>query len=363
MGYFESLNYTLSNEDTRIEYDLLPKNAENVFSIAGSGARVLPLLARHPKNLSIIDMSQEQLYLNELRIAAARQLSYDEFLFFMGYRGGLPDGSDQGDDRRELFARLELDEPCQRFWSERAESWRPRGFILLGRWESHFQKLGHLFRNVLRMDTRPIFAAHSLEEQNQLFKQHWKPLVFKGFLRLTANEFVFNRFLYKGHFAGSSDRRTESQPPYAFIESEFTRLFTTTLIRKNYFLQILFLGGILFEEGLPLEAHASTIAAIKKAKTKINYLRGDLTTLLRDKPYDFISLSDTISYLPEQAANQILQSLHAETPSGARMVIRSFLRAPTAIDTAGWTRMEDEIRKAEARDGTGVYRFHIFQKS
>ncbi|MCM2281509.1 MAG: BtaA family protein, partial [Bdellovibrionaceae bacterium] len=99
MHYFDDLNYTLSNEDTRIEHGLLKKGADHVFSIAGSGARVLPLIAKHPKNLNVIDMSQEQLYLNELRLAAAQELTYEEFLFFIGYRGGLAEGDPQGDDR------------------------------------------------------------------------------------------------------------------------------------------------------------------------------------------------------------------------------------------------------------------------
>lgn len=362
MHYFEDLNYTLSNEDTRVEANLLSKKSGRVFSIAGSGARVLPLIAKNPKEIDIVDMSQEQLYLNELRIAAARELTYDEFLFFFGYRGGLPNGDPQGDDRLSLFSRLELSDPCKQFWGERAEHWTPRGFILLGRWEGHFQKLGFLFRSVLRMDVRPIFEAHSLDQQLELFRTHWKPLVFKAFLRLVANEYVFNRFLYKGHFAGSSERRTESRPPYKFIDDEFTRLFTTTLVRKNYFLQILFLGGIFYEEGLPLEAQASTIEALKKSKTKVNYLRGDLTVLLGNEAYDFISLSDTISYLPETAASNILQSLHKDTTAGSRVIIRSFLRAPTAVNTTGWKELTEEARKAEATDGTGVYQFHIYEK-
>ena len=40
MNYFESLNYTLANEDTRVEYLLLKEKANNVFCIGGSGSRV-----------------------------------------------------------------------------------------------------------------------------------------------------------------------------------------------------------------------------------------------------------------------------------------------------------------------------------
>ncbi|MBN8541485.1 MAG: DUF3419 family protein [Deltaproteobacteria bacterium] len=362
--YFQSLNYTLSNEDTRIEWKLLKDDLESVFCIGGSGARVLPLLAKNPRNLDVIDLSLEQLALVELRVAAAKHLSRDEFLFLLGYRGGIPGNSISGDDRLEVFISLKpfLSEKTFRFWLDRKNAWTPRGFVLLGRWEGHFQKMGRVFREVLRIDTRPIFEAHSLQEQAKLFKRHFKPLVFKAFVRIAASEFVFNRFLYKGHFSGQADRRTESRAPSVFIEEEFTRLFTRTLIRKNYFLQILFLGGIYYEEGLPLEAREDILESIEKAETKVNYRQDNLLNAIKLTPYDFVSLSDTISYIPEAEAIALLNNLPSQTRSGSRVVIRSFLRRPPEIASGGWEKLRAEEEWARDLDTTGVYEFDIFEK-
>lgn len=362
--YFKSLNYTLSNEDTRIEWKLLEENVKSVFCIGGSGARVLPLIAKNPGVLDVVDLSIEQLALVELRITAAKILSRDEFLFLLGYRGGIPGNSVTGDDRLEVFMMLKdyLSDATYRFWMDRKNAWIPRGFILLGRWEGHFQKMGRVFRDVLRIDTRPIFEAHSLEEQAKLFKRHFKPLVFKAFVRIAASEFVFNRFLYKGHFSGQSDRRTEARAPAVFIEEEFTRLFTRTLIRKNYFLQILFLGGIFYEEGLPLEAREDILLAVKKSKTKVAYRQDNLLNVLKANSYDFISLSDTISYIPETEAKSLLANLPQTMAKGSRVVIRSFLRRPTEILSHGWDRLKSEEEWARELDTTGVYEFDIFEK-
>lgn len=362
--YFQSLNYTLSNEDTRIELKLLKDDVDSVFCIGGSGARVLPLLAKNPKILDVVDLSFEQLALVELRIAAAKNLNRDEFLFLLGYRGGIPGNSVAGDDRFEVFMALKpfLSEKTFRFWMDRKNAWTPRGFILLGRWEGHFQKMGRVFREVLRIDTRPIFEAHSLEEQTKLFKKYFKPLVFKAFVRIAASEFVFNRFLYKGHFSGQADRRTETRAPSAFIEEEFTRLFTRTLIRKNYFLQILFLGGIYYEEGLPVEAREDVLNLVRKSKTKVNYRLDNLLNVLKETPYDFVSLSDTISYLPESEAKELLSGLPDTTRTGSRIVVRSFLRRPPEIASFGWERLKAEEEWAQDLDTTGVYEFDIFEK-
>lgn len=360
--YFSDLNYTLSNEDTRIEFDLLPEAAERVFSIAGSGARCLPLIAKNPKYLDVIDMSVSQLYLCELRLQAMTTLSYEEYLFFMGYRGALQQGSDEGDDRLSLFKKLTLSTAATNYWNERVSGWRDRGFILLGRWESHFQKLGYLFREVLQCDFSKVFEAQSLQEQIELYEKHWPKLRWNSFIKVAASEFVFNKFLYKGHFSGKADHRTEQRPPSQFIMEEFERIFKTQLVRKNYFMQILFLGRIAYEEGLPLEAHEHVVAAVKQSKTQIKYLHGNLLEHLPQHAYDFISLSDTISYLDANDANQILHKLAPDTKSGSQMVIRSFMRAPTAIATEGWNELREKNSWAQNKDGTGVYQFHIFSK-
>lgn len=361
--YFSDLNYTLANEDTRIEFELLKENSDRVFSIAGSGGRCLPLIAKNPKHLDVIDMSVSQLYLCELRLQAMKTLTYEEYLFLLGYRGALPTGDDSGDDRVALFNKLKLSAEATAYWTERTEGWRPRGFILLGRWESHFQKLGYLFRDVLQCDFTKIFEAQSLEEQQELYKKHWPTIRWNSFIRVAASEFVFNKFLYKGHFSGKSEHKTEQRGPSQFIMEEFERIFRTQLVRKNYFMQILFLGRIAFEEGLPLEAQRHIFEAVKASKTEVRYLHGNLLEHLPQFPYDFISLSDTISYLPEQDANQILQRLNPETKAGSFMVIRSFMRAPTSVDLKGWNDEKARNEWAQNKDGTGVYQFHIYTKS
>ncbi len=362
MAYFEKLNYSLSNEDTRIEFELLKQNVDSVFAIAGSGARVLPLVARNPKSLTIVDLSPEQLYMTELRIAAARALTYEEFLFFLGYRGGLFEGHPEGDDRSELFQSLELSDACRSFWKTHQGLWEPRGFILLGKWENHFQKLGEIFRKVLRIDMELIFEAQSLPEQMELYEKHFRPVLFRTFLRGAASEFVFNRFLYKGHFSGTADRRTEALAPWKFIDENFRRLFTTTLVRKNYFLQMLFLGRIRYEEGLPLEAQSYVVEAVRTSQTELDFQCGNLIAALPKKAFDFISLSDAISYVVDEQSEWILQKLHPDTKVESTAVIRTFLRAPKKIMSAGWIRDDEKCRWANSLDGTGVYQFHIYSK-
>lgn len=360
--YFSDLNYTLANEDTQVEYELLKDHVQTVFSIAGSGARCLPLMAKNPKDLHIVDMSVAQLYLCELRLQAVKTLTYQEWLYFMGYRGGLQNGKMQGDSRLELFEKLKLSPEAYQYWDERKTGWSPKGFIKLGRWESHFQKLGKIFRDYLKCDFSEIFKAHNLEEQKALYQSHWPHKRWKIFLRILASEYVFNKYLYKGHFSGTSENRTDKRPPYQLVHEEFERIFTTQLVRKSYFMQILFLGEIRYEEGLTFEAHERIFQQIKNSTTNIHYHHGNLLEVLPSKAFDFVSLSDTISYIPAEKAKLILQDLHKDTAKGTRVVIRSFMRAPQDMSLTGWKRLSDAEAQAHAVDSTGVYQFHIFEK-
>lgn len=361
--YFSDLNYTLSNEDTQIEFNLLPDKVETVFSIAGSGARCLPLIAKNPAEIHIVDMSPAQIHLCELRYQAVQALNYDEWLFFMGYRGGLQNGNLTEDSRLELFEKIKLSSETYNYWTERKDGWKARGFVLLGRWERHFQKLGMIFRDYLQCDFSEIFQAQSLQEQIDLYHQEWPHKRWKSFLRILASEYVFNKYLYKGHFSGTSENRTDKRPPYQLVTEEFERVFTTQLARKNYFMQTLFLGSIRHEEGLPFEAHENIFNQVKSSKTKLHYHCGNLLDHLPARAYDFISLSDTISYLPVNEATNVLQNLHPQTAPGARVVIRSFMKAPQEIATSGWKHLLGESEAARRHDDTAVYQFHIFEKT
>ena len=363
MSYFiENLNYTLSNEDTLIEQKILPDNANNIFVIGGSGARVLPLLVKNPKTIYVSDVSIKQLFLVELRLQAALNLDYEDFLFFLGYRGACQDGKTGGNSRYTLFKSLSVSDPCRLFWEEKKDIWIPSGFIGLGAWESHFHKLHLIFRRYLRFNMMEIFQAQSIEEQRELYKRYFKKRLFRWFLKVFANEYVFNKYLYKGHFPSANKDSAKDKPLWKFFEDNVERTFTSTLVRKNYLSQLFFLGRIYFEEGLPLEAHRKTINQIKKSTSKVIYTQGDLKKRLRDAHWDFVSLSDVISYLPEKEANSLLQDISSQMNPLSKIVLRSFLRTPKNIDDNGFKPEPLLEEWAFKQDSTLVYSFNIYTR-
>jgi S-adenosylmethionine-diacylglycerol 3-amino-3-carboxypropyl transferase len=354
--YFHGLNYSLANEDSAVEVGLLQQYAGHILCVAGSGARCLPLLIEEPQQMDIVDLSQEQLHLAELRFRSLQAMTYSEWLFFMGYRQFNQELGVRVKSRLQLMGDISLSSASLEFWMHHSELWNLRGFIHLGKWESYFAKVSKFFRQFMGHNFFPLFEAGTLQEQIAIYESTFPHLRFQAFVRIVASEFALNRFLYKG-----SLRKNGNINSAKFILQEFDRIFRTMPVRKNYFFQVLFLGQIYFEEGLPLEAHLNTYEKAVKTKTKVTFRQTNFLNPPGEN-YSFFSLSDTLSYLPCDQSKSILQLLKPHAAIEARVVMRQFLNGPEQILNEGWQCQQDLELKARVEDGTGVYQFRIFDR-
>src|SRR3990167_11331981 len=121
--YFNSLNYTIGNENSSLELEVGPENAQHVFAIAGSGSRIIPLLSKNPLRLTCVDSSFKQLALAELRIASLKLLYYEDFLSFWGY----PPHQMSSHKRQRIFNNLEISEQAKKILETlfKKHDWRP----------------------------------------------------------------------------------------------------------------------------------------------------------------------------------------------------------------------------------------------
>lgn len=355
--YFQGLNYSLANEDTWIEYDLLPQNAKSVFSVCGSGSRVLPLIAKNPEEITVVDLSPTQLALCRLRIKAAKNLSWEDYLFLLGYK------TDGPVMRSDLMSKIDLTGDDQKLWKEIQPDWEARGFIYLGKWENHFMKLGKLYTFIPGIDLKPLFDAESLEAQREMLKRYWTPRFFKLFTKIVLNDWVSNKLLYKGSFAGGKEKRTSERSASELVFEEFSDLFENTWIRSNYFLNMIFLGKIKYQEAYPLEALEEVWHGVRNSKSEIYFSTGNLLSMVQEKAYDFYSLSDTFSYMNSEDLQDFLPSLPKDVVSGSQMVIRTFMRKPQFQVNSSWRTDTKKNLDSAKKDCTRVYEFHILKKN
>ncbi len=356
-NFFESLNYSLGNEDSHIEAQL-SSNAHSILAIAGSGSRLVPLLSNNPKHMTVLDLSPVQLNFARIRIEAIKSLEFDEFLGFWGYQYLNPSM------RKSLFEKLKLPPPLKQFWSAREDQWLYEGWYGMGRWEQSLKKLGRTFSKWFHFDPEPLFTATSLEEQKLINKSYWPEHRAKLFFKFAANNLILDRLLYKGHLLspGYEYEKNTSE----FLLKTFIRLFNTGIARNNFFLQWIFLGQVKYFENTLPETNLYWFTRAKNSHTEINYQLNDaLTFTLNSYPFDSYSFSDIVSYMGPDSIEQLLVNISTHTKN-QKAIFRSFLkhpRSPLEFSSRGWSRIRHEEDFASESDRTGVYRFHIYERN
>ncbi len=357
--YFNSLNYTIGNEDTSLELAVMPENARHVFAVAGSGSRIIPLLSKNPQHITCVDSSLEQLSLAELRITSLKTLDHQSFLAFWGY----PTYSMTSSKRRSIFEDLKMSDSARKYAGLLFKKcdWRP--LLYSGKWERTFRKLSTINRWIVGNKGLRIFSCQTKDEQGNYLKEKFPQKAWSFSVFILGNAAVFNALLYKGSFP----QKNIPTSMHAFYLERFKHLFEQDIARKNYFLQLLFLGGLKFPDGLPIECDPDIFLKAKTGlqKAKIIYICNDVIEEAKRTvmPIDFLSLSDIPSYLRPPREQEFLQEIRNNMSSGGIIVNRYYLRIPNNLNTEGYQNITNNFKDAISKEKIQMYSFGIYQKA
>lgn len=352
--YFESLNYSMGDEDSALELALLPPRAAQVVAVAGCGGRVLPLLAKQPQRLVCVDILPQQLALTRLRLALLAHAERETFLQFFGYRDGmgaparkaLLDALALPDADHELLVRL-FD----------AAGWREP--IYLGRFERMLQTLHRITRLVTGASARGLFDCADLEEQRRYLATRFPRRRWAAVVALLGNSAVLNSLLYRGEFP----RNNLGISSYRRYTQIFEALFTQLPARASFFLQMVFFGKLAYEEGFPVECDATVYAQARQGlqQCAVDVVQSDIVdAIAARRGVDFVSLSDVLSFLPDSAAHEALQRLRPGLAADALIVLRGHLRV-VRPDASGFVEVGDHHRPAIAGERTQLWHTHVYQ--
>lgn len=358
MAYFSKLNYTLGDEDTLPEYQLLPQDVKHVVAVAGSGGRVVPLVAKHPVTITCVDILQEQLDLTELRVEAIRQLSFANFMALFGY----PEFPVDAEERKALFGKLNLRPQTQQrleaFFEQSA--WQP--IIYLGEFEKMLQTVSKLIRFVVGDRLDVLFDFENLQEQQSFVKS--KAFPHKRWtlaLALFGNATALNALLYRGDFP----KKNRTGSTFSIYRNMFAALFERVLCKESYFFQMLILGRLVNSRSAVMEADESLYDAIKQnlTKTQVHYAKTDIVSAINqsDEKVGFVSISDVPSFMPDDVANTFLTDISANLTEGAIVVSRGHLRI-TRPDTQGFNDISAQFSSLFSNERTGLWQIQCYQK-
>ena len=353
--YFSDLNYTMANEDTRVEYGILRDRPGTVLAVAGSGARVVPLLARRPDRLICADMAGPQLHLCRFRLSALRTLDLTDYLGLLGYEDKTPAA------RQKLLAALDLTDDCRRYMAGLYDHLEWQSLLGAGRWE-HMAALQSTAVTPLKGLIDPVFEFTNLSEQRTWVEEHFPWRRFGLLVRALGNPIAFNLMLYKGGFPD----KNIPDSFYDYYMQAFRTMLTQTLARENFYLQILFKGRVVYPEGRPLEAQPGVFqeAQAALAHTDISTLQGDLLRAVGDEgaELDFVSLSDVPSYLADDDEHRFYQILRPALRPDALVVSRSYMHVPWRPDTRGFENVTPDYQKAIDQDCMKMYLFDVYRR-
>lgn len=355
--YFTGLNYTLGNEDTTVEVELIKKlKPKKVFSICGSGGRSLPLMHQETTELVLSDLSKEQLLLAELRLATYRQLTHEEFLLFWGYFP-FSDNNHAG-KRRELFSRLTISSAVYNFFYKVFNETQFDSILYAGKWERTFAVFAKINRLLLGEDFDRILRFDNLDEQVAYYRTKFPMKRWKALIHVLGNKAMFNALLYKGDFI------TKNSPlsHFDYYFQAFDRLFTKDLAQKSFFLHLCFYGKIKSLLGVPVEAGVESFERVHKAETKVFYEQEDFVTYLSkgDKQFDFLSLSDVPSYFGGDLERDFMQKIKPGLAPNAVVINRYYLRT-SECNLEGFFDITDTYRDLVELEKVQMYDIRIYR--
>ena len=361
-AYFNQLNYTLGNEDTACDVEIVKKlNSKSIFSVAGCGSRALPLL-EGAERVIMGDVSPYQLSLSRLRKSLYEDLEFEEFLIFFDFPPY--HGQNNSYRRKEIFKKLNLSSEDKSYFYNifRGLSWQ--SLLYIGKWERTFQTLGKALRLIVGKEYSKIFDFHSLNEQKYYFENEFPMMRWKSLIFLLGNKSVFNTLLYKGDFIVKNAKESH----FDYYKNSFDNLFHHNLARSSFFLHLCFFGELIHEDGNPVEATASNFAAVKekiKNGAKAETYQGDMVSFLGEanqrESFDYLSLSDVPSYFSGDLERDFIQNIAPSVKKDGVICLRNYLRTPEA-NLSGFIDVTKDFSEVINSEKVGVYRFQILRK-
>ena len=355
--YFSGLNYTLGNEDTSVEIEMIKKlKPKKVFSICGSGGRSLPLMHDESLELSLSDLSQEQLNLAELRLVTYRELTHEKFLLFWGY---FPySDNNHKSERKKIFSKLNLSKNNRLFFEKIFTEIEFDSLLYLGKWERTFAVFAKVNRLLLGADYDRILKFDNLDDQVDYYEKKFPMKRWKILIHILGNKAMFNALLYKGDFITKNSVLSH----FDYYFQSFERLFTRDLAQKSFFLQLCFYGKIKSHLGVPVEAQKENFIRIHKSKTKVNYIQEDFVSYLAkgEQQYDFLSLSDVPSYFQGDLEKDFMQKIKPGLMPGAVIVTRYYLRK-SECNLSGYKDITCDYSKLIDLEKVQMYEIRVYK--
>ncbi len=346
--------YSHVNEDNCIERELaFEKKCVNLYSIGGSGERVIALLDSPTlEQAYIIDNNAEALYLIELKLTALKNLSVEEYLFFIGHTKDkkIPERIRMYNDLKGTLSKKGLN-----YWDTHANH-IIQGILNVGNFERYLSRM------------RPIalwFLGSSFNKKiNQTEPVDWNQKRWKFLTWLFSQGLMYR-------ITGISDKAflgRNSNP--SIIGNSLRKTMEEDRQMESFMFQLIFKGHLndMTPAVLPASLRPDILETIKwkllNRQLKIHFVQNDIRNYIFAQhtvpDRSLISLSDILSFVDRYYLEDCLLQLDYIREGRLDILVRSFLKnKPLPNHVKEW-RDSYLVADLSEKEKTGMYSvFHL----
>ncbi len=323
---FSAIRYAQVWEDADVLMAALNPGSEDIcLSIASAGDNALALLAGNPKKVIALDLNAAQLACLELRVAAIRNLDYQQVLQLIGSR--------TCHTRTTLYSRCksDLSPQAEAFW-EAHRHLIEQGIGAAGKFERYFKKfrcwvlpLIHSRRNVAAL-LSPKSDAERIGFYDRVWSNRRWSLLFRLFFSRTAMGLLGRDPAFFKYVTKDVAVEILNRTRYAL-----TRLDPA----QNPYLHWILLGT--HQRALPFYLCPENYQRIKANLAKLEWHQASIEKFLehyQGEPINCWNLSDIFEYMSERNYEILLDRIISSSASGARLAYWNMLvprSAPAAF--------------------------------
>ena len=315
-----SLIFTVNWEDPESDVKAIEMKAgQSLLTITSGGCNTLNFLLHDPEKIYAVDINPAQTWLMELKIAAIKNLDYDEFITLLGLR--------KSEDRMTLFSKLkhDLSADANHFWTSNI-SLIKKGILFNGKFEGFVKIAGKMLAILQgKRKVEKLLASQSIDEQKEFFNTQWDNKRWKLIFKLMFNK---KRLAKKGLVAEYFHFDDGAQ---SFSESFYNRtrkVLCDIPVKNNYFLSVYFTGRYKNENELPLYLQPRHYDHLKRNIDRIQLITADTKYWLEtmaETSIDGFCLSNICELMSEEDTKKLFTEVVRTARPGAKICFRNLM--------------------------------------
>lgn len=317
---FKDILYAQCWEDPRIDREAFHTTSDDVvFSITSGGCNVLAFLLDNPQKVIALDLNPQQNFLLDLKIAAFKAISYEEFLEFMGVK--------KSKDRFQFYKRIRdlLSADSARYWDGQRKKIQ-QGIIHSGRYETYMRLLKRIVITPLvrRKTLMQFFETEDPSERAVLFHKKWENLRWWFLTRVMLSRRLNTLFFDKAFFAYLDEKFSFGK----HFAEKAKRAITQLPIKENHFLSYILLGKFYDEDILPQYMKRENYDAICSRVDRIEIVTDSCENYFSSLPDSSISkfnFSNIFEWMSDDAYEDLLRETVRVAKDKAILTYRNLL--------------------------------------